>query len=162
MGHEERGKERHPRNPGAAAHPPFLHVCLREVPGTEPRKAAKKCTGMQRDRARSSRSGPQLPQTPKHHDPSTSSLQVVKCATCGFCCEPLWHPIKAQCVFAHSEKCEKQECVAFYFFFPLWLMFFNHAKAQQKTQGTVLHYRKINFSCVGATVCKHSFRGTIS
>lgn len=137
----------------------LLHIhpaCLRAVPGTEPRKAAKRCPGMHRDRGRSSRSGPQLPQTPRHCDPSTSSLQVVKC---GFCNEPLWRPIKAQCVFAHSEKCEKQECVAFYFFFPLWLMFFNHLKAQQKTQGTVLHYRKINFFCVVATVFKQSFRG---
>lgn len=41
-------------------------------------------------------------------------------------------------------------------------MFFNHAKSRQKTQGTVLHHRKINFSCVLATVCKQSFWDTTS
>lgn len=45
MGHEERGKEGHPRNPGAAAHPPFLHVCLREVLELSPEKLQRGAQG---------------------------------------------------------------------------------------------------------------------
>lgn len=164
-----RGKEGHDGNPRLGrlkllhTHPVYMSSPLLSQ-GTacqliEPRKAPKRCTAMHRDRGRSSRSGPQLPRTPKHHDPSTSSLQVLECATCGFCCETLWHPIKAQYVFAHFEKCEKAVMCCLLFFLPtLAYVLQPCSNSTAKDTGTALHDQKNQLSLYGC----HSLQAVIS
>lgn len=124
----------------------------------EPRKAAKRCTGMHRDRGRSSRSGPQLPRTPKHHDPSNKL----------FASGGMWHVWLLLQTFVASHKSTirfwkvwKAVMYCLLFFLPTWAYVLRpRSNSTAKDTGTALHDQKnqpslYGWHCLQAVISRH-------